>query len=282
MHRSEDRLPDFLVIGAMKCGTTSLHSYLAQHPHIDMAVVKEPHFFNTSDWFGGKWELGLAWYRSLFPPGDYVRGEASTGYTKQPLDPLVAQRIYTTLPWVKLVYIVRDPIIRAASHYLHNYSNGSERRRPSECLLEGCHSHYLNTSRYFMQLSHYLKYFDHESIFIVSAEELRSNREQVLEKLFAFLGVDTAFAHVVPEANLNVTLDRLRSGNCRLCFSQARTDLSRSSIGLEPLHLLHSLEPDADFLGCASDRLADALRDDVECLRRLTQRSFCEWRHAFA
>lgn len=122
------QLPDFLIAGAMKCGTTSLYNYLGQHPEIAKARKKELHFF---DWH---YQRGLRWYRSQFPlalPGRWAgpggggirTGEASTDYLFHPRAP---ERIAATLPEVRLIALLRNPVDRAYSHYHHVRKQGAE------------------------------------------------------------------------------------------------------------------------------------------------------------
>lgn len=193
MQLSSKMLPDFLIIGAMKSGTTSLFQYLSLHPQISMAKIKEPVFFNKKDYFNGKWGKGIKWYMRLFENNLKIKGEASTGYTKYPKDPDVAERIYSVLPEVKLIYIIRHPIARAVSHYLDNLINGRERRTIKECLLKDIKSDYINCGKYFMQLQQYLKHFDKKQIYILTTEKLRIHREKMLNEIFKFLGVNSPF-----------------------------------------------------------------------------------------
>ena len=128
--RSRPRLPSFLVIGAMKAGTTSLYHYLHAHPQVFMPSIKELDFFVA----GGNWGRGLHWYQKQFAgagPGAVAVGEASTMYTKYPSVDGVPERIAAHLPEVRLVYVVRDPIDRIRSHYRHRVAVGTGDRVPS-------------------------------------------------------------------------------------------------------------------------------------------------------
>lgn len=108
-------MPSFLIVGAMKCGTTSLYQYLVQHPQVVAARKKEIHYF---DW---GYAESFRWYRSQFPlahrygPGS-LTGEASTDYLFHPHAP---RRMAASLPDVKLILLVRNPVDRAYSHYHH-------------------------------------------------------------------------------------------------------------------------------------------------------------------
>src|SRR4051812_36073420 len=110
-------LPTFLVIGAAKSGTTSLHSYLDLHPRVAMSEPKEPSFFNREDW-----EIRRDWYESLFDPAAEVRGESSTAYTRYPIVRGAPERIRALVPDAKLVYVVRDPIDRLVAHWVQSYA----------------------------------------------------------------------------------------------------------------------------------------------------------------
>src|SRR3954469_22213852 len=103
-----NRLPDFIVIGAMKCATTTLHEQLARQPGVFMSRPKELNFFSDDETYG----LGLGWYASVFgraAPGDLC-GESSTHYTKLPVYPRAVERMSRALPGVKLIYVMRDPV----------------------------------------------------------------------------------------------------------------------------------------------------------------------------
>lgn len=184
------RLPDFLVIGAMKAGTTSLHAYLGQHPQLFVTTPKELHFFIDAD----GWESRLDWYTAQFeacPPGA-VAGEASVTYTKFPRFRGVPERIAATMPGVRLVYLLRDPIERMRSHYAHEISSGNEHLPIDRALLE--RSRYLEASLYHLQLQQYLPHFPRSQILLLTSEELRSDPAATLRRLWTFLGVDPDWA----------------------------------------------------------------------------------------
>jgi hypothetical protein len=186
-------LPNFLVIGAMKSGTTSLYHYLRAHPQVYMPELKEVDFFTTEL----NWGKGWRWYHRQFedPPMEATAlGEASTSYTKHPRYPGVSERIAGYLPEAKLIYVVRNPIDRMRSHYQHNVALGDERAPIDEALLTN--PAYLDCSRYSMQLERYLEHFERDRILIFSSEDLRHYREQTMRKVLAFLDVD-------PDVRLN-------------------------------------------------------------------------------
>src|SRR5438477_403839 len=143
-----------LIIGAMKCGTTSLFYYLAQHPEICPSRLKEPAFFAT------KWEQGPDWYHALYdwaPSRHRVAIEASTHYTRLPQFPNVPDRIATIPARFKFVYLVRNPLDRAESQYNH------ARTMPwpvgAAPLSEGLHARLIDWSRYAMQIDAYTALF---------------------------------------------------------------------------------------------------------------------------
>ncbi len=108
-------IPNFLIVGAAKAGTTTVSSLLRHHPDIFISDLKEPRFFTTN------WDRGLQWYRQLFEGAqDHAAvGEASVNYTSAPLESEVPRRIAQTLGDIKYVYLVRHPIERIVSHYKH-------------------------------------------------------------------------------------------------------------------------------------------------------------------
>jgi hypothetical protein len=179
-------LPTFVVLGAMKSGTTSLHRYLASHRDVFVPELKEIEFFSEED----RWRRGVQWYERLFEPGATARarGEVSTGYTKLPRYPEAAARLHALVPDARLLYLVREPIDRMRSHYVHNVLQGTEHRPIGEALIVD--ANYAHTSSYATQLARYLELFDRAQLLVVFAEQLRRERASTMATVFRFIGVD--------------------------------------------------------------------------------------------
>lgn len=183
-------LPNLIIIGGQKCGTTSLHMYLAAHPQIAMSAEKELNFFTT---WGRR--AGLDWYESQFRATAPVRGESSPAYTAWPHHPDVPEAIHRVLPDVRLIYLVRDPVERIFSEYLHKAGHGLE-SRPLEAVVEDDdfeESPYIAQSRYAMQLERYLALFERSQLLVLTQEQLLDDRLGTLRTVFRFLGVDESF-----------------------------------------------------------------------------------------
>lgn len=205
-------LPDFIIIGAQRCGTTSLYNYLLQHPRVLPAFHKEVHYFDLH------FHEGVAWYRSHFPLCEhlplarklsraaYKSGEASPYYIFHPLAP---RRVATLLPRCKLIALLRNPVDRAYSHYHHQVRMGHETLTFEEAIdaererLEGeterlmddetyrSHSYqyysYLTRGEYAKQLERWMEYFPREQILVLASEELFASPREVVWKVFKFL-----------------------------------------------------------------------------------------------
>lgn len=186
LSRGAPRLPDFIIIGAMKCGTTSLYHYLREHPEVFMPARKELDFFTQEI----NWPKGIGWYERQFAGWEGARsvGEASTTYTKYPRHKDVPKRMAEHLPDARLIYLLRHPIERIRSHYLHRVATGGERVDINQAVIEK--PFYVDFSRYAMQMEQYLDHYPHERIMIVRTEELRNEQTSTLEKLYSWLGVD--------------------------------------------------------------------------------------------
>jgi hypothetical protein len=181
-------MPNLIIIGGLKCGTTSIHHYLGLHPDIQMSKPKELNFFVAEL----NWDLGLDWYASRFDDRFKVRGESSPHYTNLPRYEGVPERIRTHCPDAKLLYMVRDPIKRILSHWMHATGAGYETRDMVEVLSDP-NTQYVNRSRYWMQLQPYLELFDRDKIEIITQEELQADRDGTMRKAFAYAGVDENF-----------------------------------------------------------------------------------------
>ncbi len=181
-------MPNLIIIGGLKCGTTSIHHYLGLHPEIQMSKPKELNFFVTEL----NWDLGLDWYASRFDDRFKVRGESSPHYTNLPRYEGVPERIKAHCPDAKLLYMVRDPIKRILSHWMHATGAGYE-TRDIATVLSDPNTQYVNRSRYWMQLQPYLEHFDRDRIELIAQEELQADREGTMRKAFAYAGVDENF-----------------------------------------------------------------------------------------
>ena len=187
--RAGAALPNLVVIGGLKCGTTSLHHYLGLHPEIGMSRPKELNFFVAEL----NWDLGEDWYASHFSASDPVRGETSPHYTNEPRFTGVAERIARVLGAdAKVVYMVRDPIDRMLSHYLHNVGGGYE-HRPMEEAFADTESAYVQRSLYARQAEPYLEHLGAERVAFVTREDLRDRRAETMRRMFAFVRVGEDF-----------------------------------------------------------------------------------------
>jgi hypothetical protein len=194
-------LPNFLVIGAAKSGTTSLYRYLRDHPEVFMAQSKELKFFSSKS----RWRLGQSWYARQFEAaaGAVAVGEASPSYTRYPLHDGVPERVAQVIPDARLVYLVRHPIERMRSHYLHRVLQGKEHAPLDEAVLTD--PNYLDTSRYAMQIDRYLDWFTRAQLLVITAEALRNDRLDTLRRVCEFLGVDAGWQPPELEREYNRT-----------------------------------------------------------------------------
>ena len=282
-------LPDFLLIGAMKCGTTSLYHYLRDHPQIFMPSIKAPEFFAEE----GNWGRGIGWYRRQFEgaaPGVVAIGEASNVYTKYPRYRGVPARIADHIPDARLVYVVRDPIDRIRSHYQTRLTEGTERAPIGRAVREN--PIYLDYSRYAMQLDRYLDHFPREQLLVITAEDLRGDRRATVRDVYAFLGVrpdhmpselDRDFyetRHRAPRSPVPVWV---RKGLKRHLPAAKRAkelenNVVRALRGLR--RTPEATSPLADRLVIPDevrDELADALREDVRKIRSFLRPGFDGW-----
>jgi hypothetical protein len=138
-------------------------------------------------------DLGPDWYASRFDDRFEVRGESSPHYTNLPRFGGVAERIRHHSPDAKLIYMVRDPIKRILSHWVHATGAGYE-SRPLEPTLSAPDTAYVHRSMYWMQLQPYLEHFDRAQITVITQEELQGEREETMRRAFQFVGVDPDFS----------------------------------------------------------------------------------------
>lgn len=188
-HFIKGNLPNLIIIGAPKCGTTSLYYYLGLHPQIYMSREKELNFFIEE----ANWKRGVHWYKSNFTGKEKIHGEASPNYTNYPFFSSVPLRMHSIVPKAKLIYIVRDPIERIISHYVHRYAEKKEHRTIEDALSNFENNPYIHCSMYYMQLEQYLRIFSKPNILILTTEDLHINRRKTLQEIFDFLNIDRSF-----------------------------------------------------------------------------------------
>jgi len=207
-------MPDFIIIGAQRCGTTSLYNYLMEHPNVVPAFRKEVHFFDNH------FSKGITWYRSHFPFAihkhyakrirhqDFITGEATPYYIFHPHAP---QRVLETVPRVKLIVLLRNPVDRAYSHYHHEVKMGGEtlsfedaiereqEKLPVEMakMLEDKNYNsfdhqkysYLSRGIYVDQLENWTSFFHREQILVLKSEDFFNDPATTLEQVIEFLSL---------------------------------------------------------------------------------------------
>jgi hypothetical protein len=273
--------PTFIVIGAMKAGTTSLYEYVRSHPEVFMATPKEPDFFDDRL---GNWHRGLRWYESLFDGADGAKavGEASPGYTRYPTVQGVPARMASVVPEARLVYVVRDPVERMRSQYQQNVLYEGEQEPIDDALLGN--PHYLDCSRYAMQIDQFLEHYAEEQLLVVTSEALRDERAATLAKVFAFIGVDASWIppNLAVEAHRS-TATRARGRVGRLARRAPGHELVTRLLP-EPVMRAYrsavSRPVAADAFRVGDDtrrRLEERLRPDVARLRRYLGPDFDGW-----
>ena len=271
-------LPNLVVIGAQKCGTSGLHYQLSLHPEIWMSRPKELNFFIEER----NWRRGEEWYRRHFDAGAKVRGEASPNYTSYPQRIGVPERMYSVIPDARLIYMVRDPLERIAAHWVHNYAKRRE-KGDLRATLTHPNTTYVIRSQYHMQLQQFLRHFPLERILVIEQDELRSFSAETLRRVFEFCGADPGFTHPHFGRERHQTSRKMRAS--RLAVRLERLSRTRGGRVL-PKNLWLALDeklPARRPIDRPEVRVAlgpevlEVLREDAERLRELTGRELAGW-----
>ena len=215
-------LPDFLILGVAKGGTTSIYEYLSQHPGFIPASGKEVYFFDKN------FHMGTNWYRKFFPSKkimskkskelgyDALTGEATPRYIHYPHAP---KRVFEIIPSTKFIVLLRNPIDRAYSHHQMHYSGGTETNSFEDAIsIEGSivstemekmekdenfysikfyKRSYVTRGKYAEQLERWFKYFPREQFLILQSEKFSTDIQNEFEKVLKFLGL--------PDFKLDIT-----------------------------------------------------------------------------
>jgi hypothetical protein len=281
-------LPNLVVIGAPKAGTTSLHLYLDQHPAIHMArprnplAPKEMKFFWRDDW-----ETRLDWYESHFEVSEPIRGDVTPAYAAYAFKPDVPRRIHSVIPDARLIYLVRDPIARISSHYVQMRSDSDW--TPFEAYmrtLDRPDNPLVCPSRYATQVEEYLRYFDRSQLLVIDQHDLKTNRRRTLSDVFRFLGVDDTFRSPLFEQEQNIREEKYVLTRLGLPLwgwavhpAWRRLPAKMRKPLRDPLKRLLSgpVDPAPAIEGEVNERLRGHLQLEVDRLRELTGKEFSSW-----
>ncbi len=189
-------LPNFIIAGAEKSGTSSLSFYLSEHPDIYVPAVKEQHFFDKKE----NYKKGLDWYQKQFDGwnGEKAAGECTPFYMYDEECPL---KIIKGFPEIKIIFILRNPVDRAYSNYWHQVQGGKElhcfetalkieKKRIKKSRYHNFTYSYIQKGFYSVQIERFLKFFKADQILILKFEELKNNPQKVMNKMYSFLGVE--------------------------------------------------------------------------------------------
>jgi hypothetical protein len=286
--------PTFVIIGAMKGGTTSLHGYLDAHPQIQMSAVKETNFFSGPP-DGKPYTKGterisrLDDYERLFDPDVAVRGEASPSYTMYPRRTGVPERMAQVVPDAKFIYLVRDPIERLLSHYHHSLSVDGRELPLREALgdYRDPECPFTCPGFYAAQLDRYLGIFPEERVLVIDQADLLRRREETLCEVFGFLDVEESFVSPQFGQEMNAGRDLRTHSSAVVFLRQVRTRVGplwrslpsgarrRIRTSVHQLAGQPLKQPSVDE-GLRAE-LRELYADDVARLRALTGQPFAGW-----
>lgn len=265
--------PDFLVIGAMKCATSTVATYLEDHPDVDMVKGCEPRYFSADD----NYARGPGWYQDFFEgfDGSKLVGEGSNDYAAGALFPHSADRIARDLPQAKLVFMVRHPVKRIISAWTQYRADSGDFVPPSLDEAVALRPDFLlDQSLYWQNLQRYRAHFDDTRIFVGFMEDLSADPQAFWAQLCAFLDVPSAPVQEAIHANQastkklpNATYSKLRRVPLlqpvkRLLPRQTKRFLRKKVFTSSAADMLK----EAQFSPEALERLTATLRPDAEAL----------------
>lgn len=298
-------LPDFLVVGAPKAGTTALHAALSRHPGLYLSPVKEPKFFLTDGpppTRGGPGDVLTyrehIWqrerYEALFEaaPAGMPRGESTPLYL---YDPAAMRRIHALIPEVRLIVIVRDPVERAHSNWAHLWSAGLE---PVGDFVAACGEedrriaagwapfwHYTGLGRYGEQLARAFSLFGREQVLVLRYRLLIDEPIATLDKICAFLGVQTGVLTEIPRENVTAHPERTLGHRVVSLGMRAGDALGRLLPGSAATSATHRMERflqrhrrERQPLGWEQRQaLLPRFADDIRLLETVLGEDFGDW-----
>ena len=263
---------NFLIIGAAKSATTSLSEILSRHPEICFSQVKEPQFFSDPNW-----REHIDDYHSNFKEDAKIYGEGSTNYSKRPLfNPNICEDIYEYNPEMKIIYIMRHPIDRIISQYIHLYNRGYENSKDLDALILS-NPNYLDTTRYAMQITPYISKFGRKNILFLFFEDFISNPQKTANAVHQFLNVETLQIDQ-KVINRNKSFDRRV---IHYKYDDPKSFWSK----LKKLGLIAKNYFNNDFIDnkpiiseFTRDHILTELEDDITTIEKITGKNLSDWR----
>ncbi len=299
-------LPDFLVIGAPKAGTTALHAALAGHPQLHMSQVKEPKFFLTDGppprrgggpgdvltWREHVWERDK--YEELFSgcPAGGLAGESTPFYLH---NADAQRRIKALIPQAKLIVTIRDPVERAHSNWTHLWSAGLE---PIHDLVRACEAEprraaagwsefwsYVGLGRYGEQLQHLYTLFPRDQVLVLRYRDIVDSPAQSLDQVCAFLDVKQGVLTELPRENVTAHPERTLTHRTVSRMLRAGTTAGRHLPGALGTGITTPLERLLQQKGQQRQpvtweerqRLIPFFEDDVRLLESMLDADFSAW-----
>jgi len=250
--------PNFILAGAQKTGSTSVYHYLCSHPDVFMTKVKEPNYYNLN------YENGKDWYLEQFEAAEdeSVVGEGSILYMRD--SEVVAPRLHADYPNIKLIFIMRNPVDRAFSHY--NFRIGKKIGEGmgvdpvpfSEVIrLKDDPVKTIEIGKYYDHLMNFEKYFSREQMHLVLYDDLKADREKVMTGIYEFLGI---------RQDIEVDIDRVRNVTKYQKNPQLYRGLKNAYVAtrdvLETVGLEKVLEPLSPVKNKTRERLTEMVEKD--------------------
>jgi hypothetical protein len=267
-------LPNYLIIGAIRSGTTYLSSNLRAHPEVFMARQKELHFFDRD------YDKGLEFYESYFPEkndGEFIAiGEATPAYL---YFEEVPEKIHEHLPESKLIVSLRNPIDAAYSHYWKAYSVDEKTRAMTFEQKVERNARLVGGGRYFEQISRYMELFPREKFYALIYEEMIANPEEELRKLYRFLGVDEDF--ISPFLRTRSNSSAMKNSEHRILYAIHRILFRRFNVPLPGLARFIESKAATRIPPMAEDtrlQLYEKFSDDIEKLEEFLGRDLNLWK----
>lgn len=259
-----------MIIGAARSATTSLCRILASHPDIGFSSIKEPQFFSKDDW-----RNHADHYHTLFIKEAKLYGEGSTNYTKYPFfNTKIHADIFNYNPNMKFIYIMRHPVDRMISHYRFAVERGYTSNEINNEVLGN--KIYLETSKYYSQIKHYIDQFGKESVKLIFFDEFKNDPKKIMDEVFEFIGIHS-FEFSPKLAHSNKSWSGV-IGHKK--YDAPKTIIAKIKKGL---HIVYrQLKPNRklkndQLLPETKQRIISELTEDIHDLERLTNKDLSNW-----
>lgn len=273
---------DFIIIGAQKSATTTLGNIFRSHPHVSFCKQKEPNYFNRQK----NWSEHLDQYHSLFEQKENcIYGEGSVSYSMYPhYDVKLWEVLHEYNPNMKFIYLVRKPIDRIISAYMHSFERGYQKGTIEEEMQTSNYNYFTDVTKYFFQISPFIEKFGRDKVLIFDFDDFNKNRNDAVKKVADFLSLDFNLFSDFGANHKNASVGGKKTHRTNDKYIGALKSAGKifpksfRQFIFNKLFVRNSFSAKPKLSVETQRRILNDLENDIQQLEKLMNKDFSQWR----